>query len=93
MEKGAVQRKKRSTFVSKKDIALGWIFGPLPLLGVLIFSDSVSLTSIGGMVMIVVAGILASFFTRQEKQKAIESAKNTAEGLQRHLRHKSARDH
>lgn len=38
MEKGAVQRKKKSAFVSKKDIALGWIFGSLPLLGVLIFS-------------------------------------------------------
>ena len=63
------------------------------LMGVFIFGDSVSAMVVVGMVMIVVAGILASFFTRQEKQKAIESAKNTAEGLQRHLRHKSARDH
>ncbi len=63
------------------------------ILGVLIFSDSVSLTSIGGMVMIVVAGILASYFTRQEKQKALEESKHTNEGLQRHLRHQSARDH
>ena len=48
---------------------------------------------IGGMVMIVVAGILASYFTRQEKQRALEEAKHTPEGLQRHLRHKEARDH
>lgn len=63
------------------------------LMGVFIFGDSVSAMVVIGMVMIVVAGILASIFTRQEKQKAIEHAKNTEEGLQRHLRHKSARDH
>ena len=63
------------------------------LMGVFIFGDSVSTAVIGGMVMIVVAGILASYFTRQEKQKAIEEAKHTHEGLQRHLRHKEARDH
>ena len=55
--------------------------------------DSVSMAVIGGMVMIVVAGILASYFTRQEKQRALEEAKHTPEGLQRHLRHKEARDH
>ena len=63
------------------------------LMGVFIFGDSVSAMVVIGMVMIVVAGILASIFTRQEKQKAIEHAKNTEEGLQRHLRHKIARDH
>lgn len=63
------------------------------LMGVFIFGDSVSAMVVIGMVMIVVAGILASIFTRQEKQRAIEHAKNTEEGLQRHLRHKSARDH
>lgn len=63
------------------------------LMGVFIFGDSVCAMVVIGMVMIVVAGILASIFTRQEKQKAIEHAKNTEEGLQRHLRHKSARDH
>ena len=63
------------------------------ILGVVIFKDSVSFVAIGGMVMIVVAGILASYFTRQEKQKALEESKHTDEGLQRHLRHQSARDH
>ncbi len=63
------------------------------LMGVFVFGDSVSMAVIGGMVMIVVAGILASYFTRQEKQRALEEAKHTPEGLQRHLRHKEARDH
>ena len=63
------------------------------LMGVFVFGDSVSTAVIGGMVMIVVAGILASYFTRQEKQKALEEAKHTPEGLQRHLRHKEAREH
>ena len=63
------------------------------VLGVWIFDDSVSLTAIGGMIMIVVAGISASYFTRQEKQKELHEKKHTEEGLQRHLRHQSARDH
>ena len=63
------------------------------LMGVFVFGDSVTVAVVGGMVMIVVAGILASYFTRQEKQRALEEAKHSAEGLQRHLRHKEARDH
>ena len=62
-------------------------------MGVFVFGDSVTVAVVGGMVMIVVAGILASYFTRQEKQRALEEAKHSAEGLQRHLRHKEARDH
>ena len=63
------------------------------LMGVFVFGDSVTMAAVGGMVMIVVAGILASYFTRQEKQRALEEAKHTTEGLQRHLRHKEARNH
>lgn len=63
------------------------------LMGVFVFGDSVTMAAVGGMVMIVVAGILASYFTRQEKQRALDEAKHTTEGLQRHLRHKEARDH
>ena len=63
------------------------------LMGVFVFGDSVTVAVVGGMVMIVVAGILASYFTRQEKQRALEEAKHTEEGLQRHLRHTEARNH
>lgn len=63
------------------------------LMGVFVFGDSVTMAAVGGMVMIVVAGILASYFTRQEKQRALEEAKHTEEGLQRHLRHTEARNH
>ena len=63
------------------------------LMGMFVFGDSVSSAVVGGMVMIVVAGILASYFVRQETHKAIEARKHTEEGLQRHLRHKEARDH
>ena len=38
MKRGVLARKKRGAFYSKKDIVLGWIFGSLPLLGVLLFS-------------------------------------------------------
>ena len=62
-------------------------------MGVFVFGDSVNLTIVAGMVMIVVSGILASYFTRLEKQKQLEEAKHTEEGLQSHLRHKAARDH
>lgn len=63
------------------------------LMGVFVFGDSVTMAAVSGMVMIVVAGILASYFTRQEKQRALEEAKHTEEGLQRHLRHTEARNH
>ena len=63
------------------------------IMGVFVFGDSVNLTIVAGMVMIVVSGILASYFTRLEKQKQLEEAKHTEEGLQSHLRHKAARDH
>lgn len=63
------------------------------LMGMFVFGDSVSSAVVSGMVMIVVAGILASYFVRQETHKAIEARKHTEEGLQRHLRHKEARDH
>ena len=63
------------------------------LMSVFVFGDSVTMAAVGGMVMIVVAGILASYFTRQEKQRALEEAKHTEEGLQRHLRHTEARNH
>ena len=62
-------------------------------MGVFVFGDSVSTADAALDCMIVVAGILASYFTRQEKQKALEEAKHTPEGLQRHLRHKEAREH
>lgn len=63
------------------------------IMGVFVFDDSVNLTIVAGMVMIVISGILASYFTRLEKQKQLEEAKHTEEGLQSHLRHKAARDH
>lgn len=63
------------------------------IMGVFVFGDRVNLTIVAGMVMIVVSGILASYFTRLEKQKQLEEAKHTEEGLQSHLRHKAARDH
>ncbi|HIT96039.1 MAG TPA: DMT family transporter [Candidatus Aphodousia faecavium] len=63
------------------------------IMGVFVFDDNVNLTIVAGMVMIVISGILASYFTRLEKQKQLEEAKHTEEGLQSHLRHKAARDH
>ena len=63
------------------------------IMGEIFFGEPATIAIVVGMVMIVIAGILASYFTRQEKQKAIEAAKHTEEGLQRHLRHVEARDH
>jgi S-adenosylmethionine uptake transporter len=63
------------------------------IMGEIVFGEPATIAIVVGMVMIVIAGILASYFTRQEKQKAIEAAKHTEEGLQRHLRHVEARDH